>query len=136
MNNDFENIQKLVSCYQKKCAKYLKKMKQERDKVFVIGNKLTEDFKNNKISKKEFLKLGKEAEIKYLNSVGHLEHIKCSIDNCYDLTKMKIDYIAKKNNLKKEKLNKYNENYYNKIMLLNYINNTKELLKTQKNAIK
>jgi hypothetical protein len=136
MNNNFENIRKLVSCYQKKCAKYQNKMKQERDKIFAISNKLIEDFKNNKISKKEFLKLGKEAEKKYLNSVGHLQHIKCTIDNCYDLTKLKIDNIAKKNNYKKENLNKYNEEYYNKIMLLNYINMTKEFLKTQKNAIK
>lgn len=136
MNNDYENIQKLVSCYQKKCGKYQKKLKQERDKIFVITNNLTEKLKNNKISKKEFLKLGKKAEIKYLNSVEHLKHLKCSIDNCYDLTKNKIDNIAKKNNYKKENLNKLDENYYNKIMLLNYINMTKKFLKIQNNAIK
>ena len=136
MNTDIDYIQKLVTCYQNKCAKYQKKMKQERDKVFIIGNKLTEDFKNNKISKREFLKLGKEAEKKYLNSVGHLQHLKCSLDNCYDLTKTKIDVIAKKNNYTKPNLNKYDENYYNKVMLLHYINMTKEFLKTQKNAIK
>ena len=51
MNTDIDYIQKLVTCYQNKCAKYQKKMKQERDKVFIIGNKLTKDFENNKISK-------------------------------------------------------------------------------------
>jgi hypothetical protein len=136
MNTDIDYIQKLVTCYQNKCAKYQKKMKQERDKVFIFGDKLTEDFKNNKISKKEFLKLASEAEKKYLNSVAHLKHLKCSLDNCYDLTKAKIDAIAKRNNYTKPNLNKYDEKYHNKIMLLNYINMTKEFLKTQKNALK
>ena len=107
MNTDINYIQKLVSCYQNKCAKYQKKMKQERDKVFIIGNKLIKDYQNNKISKKEFLKLDKEAEKKYLNSVEHLRHLKCSLVNCYDLTKTKIDVIAKKNNYTKPNLNKY-----------------------------
>jgi hypothetical protein len=126
-----DNIQKLVYCYQNKCSKFQKKMKEERDKIFLIGNKLNEDLKNKKISKKEFLKLGKEAEKKYLNSIGYLQHLKCSLDNCYDLMKAKIDDIAKKNNYKKLNLNKYDVKYHNKIMLLNYIKMTKDFLKTQ-----
>ncbi len=121
--SDIDYIQQLVSCYETKCAKFQKKMKQERDKLFMISSKLYEDYKNKKISKKEFLKKGIDAENNYLNSRGHLQHIKCCLDNCYDLTKIKIDKIAKKNDYK------YDVNDYNKIMLLNYINETNEFLK-------
>jgi hypothetical protein len=129
MNTDVKYINDLVSCYQKKCKKYQKKMADERSKLFIISNKLFEDYNNKKITKKEFLKLGKESEKKYLNSVGHLDHVKCSLDKCYDLTKAKLDVMAKKINYDIKNDVKYDVNYHNKILLLNYLHQTKDFLK-------
>lgn len=118
MSDMFENTKLLVSCYETNCKKYLQKMKEERKKMFIESNELYDDYKSKKIIKKEYHKKANEIQKKYLNSNGKLQHIKCSLDKCYDLSKIQLDLLVKRMNMSTTN-KKYNINDYNRIMLLN-----------------
>lgn len=112
-----DNLNLLVDCYLKNCKNEVKIIKKERNIWVVNGDKLYNDYKNNIISKKEFIKKTDDLDKKYYNSLSYKKIAQCKLDNCYNLTKKNLDFLLKK--MKYPIKNKYNINDYIKILLLN-----------------
>lgn len=115
-----ENLLSLTNCYVTNCKKEYKARKALRTKWFNNTEKLHEDYKNKKITKKELIKKLNKIDEEYLNSVENFSLHKCEINKCYKLVKKHLDYLYEKN--KEAKKNKYTAEDYVNIMKINNAN--------------
>ena len=111
-----DNLNLLTKCYIANCNKEFKKRKDIRDKQLINSNKLHDDYKNNIISKKEFISKLIKLDNKYYNSIETISLYKCEIDKCYNLVKNHLNYLSDRNNYKKK--DNYTINDYLKIVKL------------------
>ena len=74
-------------------------------------------FKNNVITRKEFLKRADKLDYDYFNSIESISFHKCEISKCYDLVKIQLDNIASNINYKK-KNTKYTIDDYIKMLII------------------
>lgn len=95
-------LEELSKCYIDKCNKEFRLRKTARDLWFARTNKINNDYKNNIISKQEFMKKIKILDNTYFNSIQEISLHKCEIDKCYNLVKKYLDYLSHKLNYKEK----------------------------------
>lgn len=131
---NMDNAINIIFCVKEKCLlekTNVAKINVERDKKINI---LWKDYKDNKISKKEFNIKATKINGDYEKTKQNYKLVKCKIDKCYDLYKLNlfitIDNLIKKSKSKKnrEKLLYYKNLFTTKIELndvKNFINEFK-----------
>jgi hypothetical protein len=84
-----------IKCYIKHCKKEMDKAKKDIDrKIILKNNKLYDDYKNNKISQRTFIKKAIKNHKILFNSIQTINVHKCQLKKCYKYVKKRLDKEA------------------------------------------
>ena len=123
---NFEDLRKITNCYLEKCNKEANNRKKIRDIWITNSTNLYNNYKNNIITKKEFITKINKLDDNYFKSIESKSIHQCEIDKCYDLLKVKLDYLASKLNYKKKKTNYTIDDYTKMLIMTNKFKNANE----------
>jgi hypothetical protein len=123
---NFEDLRKITNCYLEKCNKEANNRKKIRDIWITNSTNLYNNYKNNIITKKEFITKINKLDDNYFKSIESKSIHQCEIDKCYDLLKVKLDHLASKLNYKKKKTNYTIDDYTKMLIMTNKFKNANE----------
>lgn len=119
--SNITNIIKMVECNLKNCSNEYKEVISRKIKVMDECKIIIDDYKEKKLTKKEFIDKVMVIRKKHINSDIFSKFLTCGFKHCYDIHKQILDAILSYLliiNIKYKKPIKYTVKDYKKIILL------------------